>query len=288
MRAYRKRIHSSSGASLWSGIARERASTGGGGYPAEQAVEMVIRSVACSPAADRSLWKEIFLGDRGCGYPRRVVPDRRPSDRARLGVNLASRVPGPSLPTHTEPMAARGLCSLFECPGEVPEGRHARGKRYPSARKNHRLPAAAAHPLAVAGRTPASRPNRFGRAHAPGSTTPRQRARALSVRAARSSMRSWGDRGEIVGHPDALATKVGDFFGSEDGAGDRRRGTSDFDVHHCQPSSSAILILLVGSRGRTGTTVDLPPDLPRIESQGEDGLRLRVKSGAKMRTAASS
>ena len=43
----------------------------------------------------------------------------------------------------------------------------------------------------------------------------------------------------------------------------------------------AILILLVGSRGRTGTTVDLPP----IESQGEDGLRFRVKSGAKMRTA---
>ncbi len=49
--------------------------------------------------------------------------------------------------------------------------------------------------------------------------------------------------------------------------------------------NAAILILLVGSRCRTSTTVDRPPDLPRIESQGADGLRLGVKSGAKMRTA---
>ena len=32
---------------------------------------------------------------------------------------------------HTEPMAAPRLRSLFECLGEVPECRHARGKRYP-------------------------------------------------------------------------------------------------------------------------------------------------------------
>ena len=32
---------------------------------------------------------------------------------------------------HTEPMTAPRLRSLFECLGEVPECRHARGKRYP-------------------------------------------------------------------------------------------------------------------------------------------------------------
>ncbi len=65
--------------------------------------------------------------------------------------------------------------------------------RGPLTRKNHRLPAAAAHPFAVAGRTPLKPLRPRARASVKlVSTTPRQRARALSVRAARSSMRSWG------------------------------------------------------------------------------------------------
>ena len=54
-----------------------------------------------------------------------------------LSANAAEKLSRSDTPTHwnavqhTEQMAAPGLRSLFECLGEVPECRHARGKRYP-------------------------------------------------------------------------------------------------------------------------------------------------------------